>query len=113
MARPADAGTIVAILNATGDSDSTYEAEVLSLLAAPGAMFLLRVYRGEVVGCAFLKKMGNAAYMGMLAVRPSVQGGGVDNEIIAEAERVAREDLHCNLITVGVLTRRLVQHHPY
>jgi GNAT superfamily N-acetyltransferase len=121
MARPADAGTIVAIVNTanTGDGgragwthegalfegDRTHAAEILSLLAAPGSMFLLRVYRGEIAGCAYLKKMGDSAYMGMLAVRPALQGAGVGKEIIAEAERVAREELGCGLMTIGVITR--------
>src|SRR6185312_12221392 len=121
MARPADAGTIVAIINAasSGDGgtagwthegaifegDRTHAAEILLLLARPGGMFLLRVYRGEVAGCAYLEKMGNVAYMGMLAVRPAIQGSGVGKEIIAEAERIAREAMACNLMAIGVLTR--------
>jgi len=119
-ARPADAGTIVSIVNAanhgdggTGwtdesaffEGDRTHAAEILALLAVPGAMFLLRVYRGEVAGCAYLKKMGNAAYMGMLAVRPALQGAGVGKEIIAEAERIARDEMGCDRMAIGVLTR--------
>jgi GNAT superfamily N-acetyltransferase len=121
MARPADAGTIVAIINAASNGDGgtagwthegaifegdrTHAAEVLSLLAVPEAMFLLRVYRGEIAGCAYVKKMGSVAYMGMLAVRPAVQGAGVGKEIIAEAERIARESMGCNLMAIGVATR--------
>ncbi|HEX4779148.1 MAG TPA: GNAT family N-acetyltransferase [Usitatibacter sp.] len=121
IARPADANTIVSIVNSAShgdggaaawtdesaffEGDRTFAAEILTLLAVPGAMFLLRVYRGEVAGCAYLKKMGNAAYMGMLAVRPAVQGAGVGKEIIAEAERIAREDMGCSLMAIGVLTR--------
>ena len=121
MARPADAGTIVAIVNAANNGDGgtagwthegdifegdrTNAAEILALLATPGTAFLLRVYRGEIAGCAYLRKMGRAAYMGMLAVRPTLQGAGVGTEIIAEAERVAREDLGCNVMTIGVITR--------
>ena len=120
MARPADAGTIVSIVNAANNGDGgragwthegelfegerTHSGEILSLLAVPGAMFLLRVYRGEVAGCAYLKKMGDAAYMGMLAVRPALQGAGVGKEIIAEAERIAREQMGCRLMAIGVIT---------
>jgi GNAT superfamily N-acetyltransferase len=121
MARPADAGTIVSIINTANNGDGgtagwthegalfegdrTHAAEILALLARPAAMFLLRVYRGEVAGCAYLEKMGSVAYMGMLAVRPSVQGAGVGKEIIAEAERIAREAMDCNLMAIGVATR--------
>ena len=119
-ARPADAGTIVRIVNAAdnGDGDTfgwthggaiwegdrTHAAEVLALLAVPGSMFLLRIHDGEVGGCAYLKKSGNAAYMGMLAVRPALQGSGVGKQIIAEAERIALEEMHCSVMTLGVIT---------
>ena len=119
-ARPADAGTIVAIVNAAANGDGgttgwthegalfegerTHAAEILEMLAVPQSMFLLRVHEGEVAGCAYLRKNGNAAYLGMLAVRPELQGAGIGKQIIAEAERIARDEMQCNLMTIGVIT---------
>lgn len=118
-ARPTDAGTIVKIVNAADNGDGgtsgwthagaiwlgdrTHAAEILKLLAVPESMFLLRIHRGDVGGCAYLKKAGNAAYLGMLAVRPALQGSGVGKQIIAEAERIAREEMRCSVITLGVI----------
>lgn len=119
-ARPADVGTIVAIINAAGNGDGgtagwtheggifvgdrTHPDEIFALLAVPSSMFLLRIQAGEVAGCAYLKKTGDAAYLGMLAVRPLLQGHGVGKQIIAEAERIARDELGCSRMTMGVIT---------
>jgi ribosomal protein S18 acetylase RimI-like enzyme len=120
LARPADAGTIVAIINrasngdggtagwtderAIWEGDRTSEAEILALLAAPQSMFVLCLQAGQVAGCAYVRKNGNAAYMGMLAVRPLLQGVGVGKLLIGEAERIGREVLGCKLMTIGVAT---------
>jgi GNAT superfamily N-acetyltransferase len=120
QARPADASTIVSIVNAafsgeggtsgwTNESDlfegeRTYAAEVLTLLAVPESKFLLWMHQGEVAGCAYIRRFGNAAYMGMLAVRPVLQGIGVGKQIIAEVERIAREEMRCTLMMIGVIT---------
>jgi GNAT superfamily N-acetyltransferase len=101
-ARPVDADTIVAMVNA-GDSDRTHATEVLELLAVPQSMFLLRFQESEVVGCAYLRKRGNAAFMGLLAVRPAQQGSGVGKRLIAEAERIARDEMHCTMMTMAVI----------
>src|SRR5579862_288799 len=119
-ARPADADMIAALVNGafSGDhgtagwtyeneifeGERTHATEILDLLARPQSMFLLRFQQSEVVGCAYLRKTGGAAYLGMLAVRPSLQGSGVGKRIMAEAERIARDEMHCTLMTIGVIT---------
>lgn len=60
---------------------------------------------GVIVACCQLEHRGDAAYFGMFAVRPGLQGGGLGKEIIAEAERTAREDwgvteMHMTVISV-------------
>lgn len=44
---------------------------------------------GDLLGCAHLQKQGDAAYFGMFAVRPGLQGGGVGDAILRECERLA------------------------
>ena len=120
QARPSDAATIVAIVNGAFSGDGgtsgwtnehrlfegerTYAAEVLTLLAVPDSKFLLWIHEGKVAGCAYLRRFGNSAYMGMLAVRPVLQGIGVGKQIIAEVERIASEEMHCALMMIGVIT---------
>jgi GNAT superfamily N-acetyltransferase len=104
-ANASDAAAIVAVVNAAnlgtdGAPGWTHEAglfegpridvgEVLEHLAVPDSAFVLCVEGEEVVGCAYLKEIRSAAYMGLLAVRPLLQARGIGSALIAECERVA------------------------
>jgi len=51
---------------------------------------LLLAYRGqELVGCAFLRELPHALYVGKLAVLPSVQGEGVGKKLLNFAQEIA------------------------
>ncbi|MFG2331572.1 GNAT family N-acetyltransferase [Streptomyces sp. NPDC048604] len=78
---------------------------VAEVIAAPGSRLLLVERDGELIGCCQLEHRGDAAYFGMFAVRPGVQGGGLGRQILAEAERQAREgwgvtEMHMTVISV-------------
>ena len=45
-----------------------------------------------VLACAHVCEEGNAGYFGMFSVRPDLQGGGVGKAVMAEAERIVRDD---------------------
>ena len=47
---------------------------------------------GDLLACAHVAEEDGAGYFGMFSVRPDLQGGGVGKAVLAEAERVARED---------------------
>jgi GNAT superfamily N-acetyltransferase len=60
---------------------------------------------GGIVACCQLEHRGEAAYFGMFAVRPELQGAGLGRLIIAEAERRVREiwgvrEMHMTVISV-------------
>ncbi|MEU0129919.1 MULTISPECIES: GNAT family N-acetyltransferase [unclassified Streptomyces] len=78
---------------------------VRQVLAAPSGRVLIAEREGEPVACCQLEQRGTAAYFGMFAVRPELQGAGLGKVIIAEAERVARADwgageMHMTVISV-------------
>jgi ribosomal protein S18 acetylase RimI-like enzyme len=72
------------------DADGVREA-----MAAPGSRVLVVERDGAVVGCCQLEERERAGvpvrYFGMFAVRPSEQGSGIGRQVLAEAERIARE----------------------
>lgn len=75
------------------------------MITTPGSRLLTVERDGAVVACCQLEQRGHAAYFGMFAVRPGLQGGGLGKEIIAEAERSAREgwgvtEMHMTVISV-------------
>jgi GNAT superfamily N-acetyltransferase len=119
-ARSADLPAIVKLVNAANSGDGgtagwTHElglfhgertdiAEIRELFAAPGALFLLWIERGEIGGCAYLKANCAEAYMGLLSVRPTLQGRGIGTLLIAECERTAREEMACTKLRISVIT---------
>ncbi|MGZ5676119.1 MAG: GNAT family N-acetyltransferase [Usitatibacter sp.] len=79
-------------------------AAIVELFAAPGCTFLLCLDGEEIIGCAYLKQVRPAAYMGLLAVRPLLQARGIGTALIAECERVARGEWRCPTMLISVIT---------
>jgi ribosomal protein S18 acetylase RimI-like enzyme len=46
----------------------------------------------ELLGCAHVAIEEGAGYFGMFSVSPTLQGSGIGKLLLAEAERVVRED---------------------
>ncbi|MFD8973871.1 GNAT family N-acetyltransferase [Streptomyces sp. NPDC059593] len=78
---------------------------VAAVITTPGSGLLVVERDGEVVACCQLEHRGEAAYFGMFAVRPELQGAGLGKRIIEEAERRVRElwdvrEMHMTVISV-------------
>ncbi|MEV7544700.1 GNAT family N-acetyltransferase [Streptomyces sp. NPDC089915] len=74
------------------DGQRTDPNGVAAIIADPDSTLLVVERAGELVACCQLEHRGDHAYFGMFAVRPGLQGGGLGKEVMAEAERRARED---------------------
>ena len=61
-------------------------------IARERSRVLLASQDGQLVACAHVAVEDGAGYFGMFAVRPLLQGGGVGKAVLAEAERVVRDD---------------------
>ena len=59
----------------------------------PQSVILLGEADGDVVACAHVAVEDGAGYFGMFSVRPTLQGHGIGKRMLAEAVRIAREDL--------------------
>lgn len=53
--------------------------------------FLIAEEEGHLVGCVYIQRNGDHAYLGLLSVDPSRQKNGVGRHLVAAAEEFARE----------------------
>ncbi|QWF18397.1 GNAT family N-acetyltransferase [Lysobacter capsici] len=125
-ATPADTDAVVALVESAYRGDSgrrgwTTEADILdgrrtgpdeieSVLAKPKGMILIAERAdasGELLACAHIAvEDDGSGYFGMFSVNPSLQGGGIGKRVLAEAERVAREQWNLTLIRMSVINVR-------
>ncbi|MFD4583749.1 GNAT family N-acetyltransferase [Streptomyces sp. NPDC058434] len=87
------------------DGQRTDPEGVRQVIGASGSRLLVVERDGEIVACCQLEHRGGAAYFGMFAVRPGLQGGGLGRLVIAEAERLVGEawgvsEMHMTVISV-------------
>ncbi|MFF4957088.1 GNAT family N-acetyltransferase [Streptomyces sp. NPDC001222] len=87
------------------EGQRTDPAGVLQVIESPGSRLLTVERDGVVVACCQLEHRGEAAYFGMFAVSPTLQGEGLGKTVIAEAERMARAtwgvtEMHMTVISV-------------
>ncbi|MHC0433623.1 GNAT family N-acetyltransferase [Streptomyces sp. O3] len=120
-ARDTDADALIALIESAYRGDAsragwTTEADilhgqrtdaegVLEVIQAPDSR-LLTVERADgIVACCQLQRRGRAAYFGMFAVRPELQGAGLGKMVLAAAERTVRaewgaREMHMTVISV-------------
>ncbi|MEU8341953.1 GNAT family N-acetyltransferase [Spirillospora sp. NPDC048832] len=119
---PADVPALVALVESAYRGDAsragwTTEADLLGgqrtdaeavtgVVTGPGSIMLVAETGGALAACCQLENRGGHAYFGMFAVDPSRQGGGLGKRVLAEAERVAREEWHADEMHMTVITAR-------
>lgn len=103
----------------------TDAAMVLEHLSEPGRHLLLAHDGGGLVACCELTEprvgqpaadgehgctpasaSAGAAYLGMFAVRPTLQGGGIGRAVLAEAARIARDEWGAQALELSTLHLR-------
>ena len=83
------------------------DAEVLRRdIERPRSRILLVERDGVLLACAHVADEDGAGYFGMFSVRPDLQGGGVGKTLLAEAERVAREEWELPTMRMTVIDIR-------
>jgi ribosomal protein S18 acetylase RimI-like enzyme len=88
------------------DGQRTDPEGVAAVIKKAGNRVLLAFRDGVLLACAHIEKQGDAAYFGMFAVDPTLQGGGVGKQMMNEAERIARDEYHCTKMEMTVISVR-------
>ncbi len=125
-ATPADIPALHALVESGYRGDSarqgwTHEADLLGgqrtdaealadIIADPKQTLILAEADGALAGCVLVAEKtgpaGKTGYLGMLTVRPTLQGGGLGRRLIAEAERHARDVLGAGAMEMTVIKSR-------
>lgn len=88
------------------DGERTNAEELSKLIDADSSLVLLCLHGSEIVGSVHLEKVEGGAYLGMLAVSPSLQGTGIGKRLMDKAELVACETWDCRKVSMTVVTLR-------
>lgn len=89
------------------DGRRTSTEGVLEVLAEPGGHVLMgESAGGELLACAQLERGERHGYFGMFSVRPKLQNAGIGRALLAEAERIAREDWGLGEMRMSVIVQR-------
>jgi GNAT superfamily N-acetyltransferase len=119
---PADVDALVTLVNSAyrGTSSKagwTTEADLLGgqridagmlaeLIARPDAQVLVHEIEGEIVACVALENGPQGCYLGMLTIRPTLQGAGLGGRLLAAAEQFAQAAFGADSIHMTVIEQR-------
>ena len=82
-------------------------AELEAMLADPAQRLILALADNRLLGCVCLTTKGNGlAYLGMLAVDPTLQASGTGRRLIAEAEARAAAEWGAATMEMMVISNR-------
>lgn len=87
------------------DGTRTDAAAIAELIQTPGTTLLKYVEENEILGCVELKNEHGKLYLGMLTVKPNLQGKGIGKMMLKAAEEEARKQ-HCHSIFMTVISVR-------
>ncbi|MHA6204307.1 GNAT family N-acetyltransferase [Dyella soli] len=88
------------------DGQRTDADSVAGLIARPGSSILLAECDGVPVACCHIEQHGDEGYFGMFAVSPDLQKAGLGRSLLAEAERVARDQWRSQSMRMTVIEQR-------
>jgi ribosomal protein S18 acetylase RimI-like enzyme len=89
------------------DGQRTDVADVSALIARDDARIVLAERGGELLAsCLIEQQPGGDGYFGMFSVRPDLQNAGIGRALLAEAERIARDEWGCRQMRMSVIDIR-------
>lgn len=94
------------------DGRRTGADEVLASIQRPRSRILLaeRVappgHAADLLACAHVADEDGAGYFGMFSVQPGLQGGGIGKAVLAEGERIVRDEWRLPALRMTVIDIR-------
>lgn len=88
------------------DGRRTDANDVAEVIGRPDSRILLAERDGQLLASCHVERQGESGYFGMFAVDPAEQGSGLGKQMLAEAERIARDEWHCRGMRMTVIVQR-------
>lgn len=88
------------------DGRRTGADDVAACIERERSRILLAERDGVMLACAHVAEEDGAGYFGMFSVKPNLQGGGIGKHVLAEAERIAREEWKLGVMRMTVIDIR-------
>ncbi len=88
------------------DGRRTGTDDVTACIERADSVLLLAEQAGALLACAHVAIEEGAGYFGMFSVRPNLQGGGIGSEVLAEAERIVRDQWRLEMMRMTVIDLR-------
>ena len=88
------------------DGQRTDVTAVADLVSRPDSLVIVAEADGGIVGCVHVEAAGGVAHLGMLAVDPLRQAGGLGRRLVAGAERSAVERFGAQAMELDVIAGR-------
>ncbi len=89
------------------DGDRTSPEQISAMLGRAQSSLLVLLADAWLLGCVYIQCEEDWAHIGMLAVDPDVQLGGLGKRLLAEAERHARECIGARTFVLTVVCARV------
>ncbi len=80
--------------------------EIRGILAQPANAIVLAERDGAFAACARIAIEDGAGYFGMFSVAPDAQRGGLGSAVLAECERIVRDEWHVPTMRMQVIHLR-------
>ena len=88
------------------DGRRTGVDDIRACLDRARSVILLAERDGRLVACAHVAVEDDAGYFGMFSVVPTLQGAGVGKQVLAEAERIVRDEFRLEQMRMTVIDVR-------
>ncbi len=122
VATTEDAATITALVNSAFRGESSRagwtteehllggqrvdEAGIREIVAAADKVILVHERDHEMIACVQLERTGDACYLGMLTVKPVLQGSGLGTKLLEAAEQWAHANWGSTSVHMTVVIQR-------
>lgn len=88
------------------DGQRTDPEDIASIIGTPGQSIHVLEQDGRLLASVHLRHQGEHCFLGMFAVSPTLQGGGIGRRLVEHAEAFARDTLKATAMRMYVISIR-------